>query len=885
MRPSPAADVWPLIGRAEELILIDECFGDPGVSAGIAIVGRAGVGKSRLAAEAAAIASGAGAVVRSIVATHSARTLPLGAFWEWATGVTGNPLQLVGSVIHALTDAPEHRPVVVAVDDAQLLDELSAFVVHQLVLRRAASVILSVRTGEPVPDAVAALWKDRHVQLLELQPVSHAESDTLLRRGLKGPVDPDCAQRMWSLTRGNVLFLRHLVDQELREGRLKSSGGQWGWHGRPVVSPSLTDLIEAQVGSVPDEVLDVVDLVAISEPLDIGVLTGLTVAGAVDEAVQRGLITAKRMRTGAVARIGHPLYGEVRRSQARPLRLRRLRGRLATALSGVADPEINDALRVGVLWAESDLSPDPQLLLRAAETAFMRLDLLLAERLADASIRAGGGPDPTILRAHVLTHLNRADEGEELLASLDTDSLDDIQLSSMLIHHAANLMWPLARPTDAWKLIDATLPESNPIVRESLQAFRGLQLAMAARPAEAITTAFALDRERLPDLPALTAAWGLAIALGDVGRTGEAVTVAIEGFDRANRSRDAAYQVLSLTDFHLTALLLAGRIDDAVRAADDMYRNWADAPGLTATAANGYAAMTALRRGRLDLAHRQLTPAMAVFVAFGDVSALCDRFTIVHVELLARMGDIPAATEALPNLERRRHPGLEWLESDRLLAAAWVAAVQGAVSPAIATARRAVDYAHDHGQLVREVMCLQTATQFGDKHTAPRLTELKGLVEGPRASAAAAFAAGLAAADGAALQEASEQFEAMGDMLAAADASARAAVAYRADNLRGAGLSAAGRAQRIAQEFGGAVSPALREAAQPLRMTPREREIISLVARGYSNREIAENLTMSIRTVEGHLYRASARFGTTSRAELGAIFNAGRDQCRRDASG
>jgi DNA-binding CsgD family transcriptional regulator len=63
----------------------------------------------------------------------------------------------------------------------------------------------------------------------------------------------------------------------------------------------------------------------------------------------------------------------------------------------------------------------------------------------------------------------------------------------------------------------------------------------------------------------------------------------------------------------------------------------------------------------------------------------------------------------------------------------------------------------------------------------------------------------------------------------------------------------------------------LREAAQPLPLTKREREIIALVARGLSNRQIANALHLSIRSVEGHLYRASNRSGASSRAELSAL--------------
>jgi hypothetical protein len=52
--------------------------------------------------------------------------------------------------------------VIVGVDDAHLLDELSAVLVHQLALRRAATLVLTLRTGQTAPDTVTALRKDGH---------------------------------------------------------------------------------------------------------------------------------------------------------------------------------------------------------------------------------------------------------------------------------------------------------------------------------------------------------------------------------------------------------------------------------------------------------------------------------------------------------------------------------------------------------------------------------------------------------------------------------------------------------------------------------------------------------------------------------------------------
>ncbi|SLI01439.1 response regulator containing a CheY-like receiver domain and an HTH DNA-binding domain [Mycobacteroides abscessus subsp. abscessus] len=46
-----------------------------------------------------------------------------------------------------------------------------------------------------------------------------------------------------------------------------------------------------------------------------------------------------------------------------------------------------------------------------------------------------------------------------------------------------------------------------------------------------------------------------------------------------------------------------------------------------------------------------------------------------------------------------------------------------------------------------------------------------------------------------------------------------------------------------------------------------------------SNRQIADRLTVSVRTVEGHLYRACMKMDVTDRESLGALIrgeNAGR---------
>jgi DNA-binding NarL/FixJ family response regulator len=51
-------------------------------------------------------------------------------------------------------------------------------------------------------------------------------------------------------------------------------------------------------------------------------------------------------------------------------------------------------------------------------------------------------------------------------------------------------------------------------------------------------------------------------------------------------------------------------------------------------------------------------------------------------------------------------------------------------------------------------------------------------------------------------------------------------------------------------------------------LSPRERQIAALAARGLSNQEIADQLVLSVRTVETYVYRAMQKRGVSNRHEL-----------------
>jgi DNA-binding CsgD family transcriptional regulator len=290
-------------------------------------------------------------------------------------------------------------------------------------------------------------------------------------------------------------------------------------------------------------------------------------------------------------------------------------------------------------------------------------------------------------------------------------------------------------------------------------------------------------------------------------------------------------------------------------------------PGAAQLVGTAIAGRAALFAGRLDQACALLGNAAPALSASGNEMGWGYRYHIPYATALAMRGATDDAAAVLAALEKIRRP-FRMLDYEQSVARAWLAAGQGALTEAIATMLSAAETAAAKGQFAAEVLCLQTAAQFGDPSVAPRLGELASIVEGPRAALAARFATALAGADAPKLSAISEEFEGIGDLVAAVDAAAHACIAFRQGDLRGSALGCSARAESLAQRCGGISTPALREVSEPLPLTGREREIVRLLGSGFSTRAVAERLCVSTRTVEGHIYRAMTKTGATTREEL-----------------
>ena len=858
---------WPLTGRKAEMRAIDAAISAPDVG-GILVCGAAGVGKSRIAREALSVAASQGSETRWTVGASSARSIPLGAFAAWAPSGVTDSVALLRGVVESLTAAPSGVEVVIGVDDAHLLDELSTFVVHQIVARGAAKVILTVRDGAPFPAALQEIWNVGRFDRLDLAPLPANETSTLLSAALGGSVEPDAAARLWKLTHGNALYLQNIVEQEIADGRIALERECWRWTGDPQLRPGLAELIESRIGDLPSPVADVIDLLAVGEPIELATLSRITEAGAVEDAEVRGLITLEPAGGGIEVRVAHPLYGEVRRERAARTRLRRLRGLVAGELAASDDrDDVRVVVRRAALSIDSDLAPDADLLVRAANGAVWLADLALADRLAEAAVKAGGGPEPSFIRAHALSWLGRGEEAEAVLAGIRTGEMTDQERARFAFLRSSNMLWALGDPARAKTIIDEAARDAPADARTYIDAFLTVYWFAMDQPQAAVQASKSLA---LTDIPVVGAeiAWVLAQISADAGGTDEAIDIAEAGYDVATRTLDAPHMRFNIADAHISALLLAGRVSDALEVADRIRGQADELPGAAELLGAAVAGRAALGAGDLRTACELLQRA-AQGLSASHASGWGYRYRVAHASALAIRGSSDEAEAALRGLDGVARQ-FRQLEFERGLAKAWVAASQGAVSEAIAIVSTVAETSRAAGRFAEEVMCLQTAAQFGDQTGGPRLRELESIVEGPRAGLAARFADALHEGDGAELAALSEEFERIGDLVAAVDAAAHAAIAHRRRDKRGSALSCSTRADTLAAQCG-AATPALRQATEALPLTDRETEIVMLIGEGLSNRAIAERLTLSVRTVESYVYRAMAKTDTTSRDELAAL--------------
>ncbi|MET0454700.1 MAG: LuxR C-terminal-related transcriptional regulator [Mycobacterium sp.] len=854
---------WQLLDRSEEREKIHSALsGDD--RRGVVLIGPAGVGKTTLARTVTAAMS---TPVQWAACTESSRSIPLGAFAQWVqSSAARDPIALIGSARDSLLAQDD---TIVGIDDAHLLDQLSATLLHQIAVEQTGRIVATVRSGEPVPDAVTSLWKDGYLERLDVQPFTKVQCISLIEKVLGGTLEGLSADVMWTSSSGNPLFVRHMVEGALEAKKLKVVDGVWQLRGATVISSGLAALLEARLEHA-GEGIDALRLLALSEPLDLDILCQLAGEDSVDAAEMQGLIRMDHDGSRLNARFSHPLFGDVVRRRIGTATARKLRGQIVKVLRERDLDSAGSRIRLAELYADSDQAADSSFLVSAAKDAVFLANLPLGERLARMAFERDGDLRAAELLSRTLLWQGRAAEADDILTNFDPAELDEMQVVLWGLPRLSILFWSMGDVERAHQLL--TLLEqrvTHPMLRSVIDAVGSAMLVHENRIDDGLAAARAVLSN--PDAPGQAidfAAFGSGLALPVAGRGSEFEAIAA----RCNselKSTDGMIRFMIRYGVVLS-LVYTGELDAADDEVAQCARFSSSGQFVGWAITKIMAGCVATYRGRFPDAVSSLEQALAALNAENSMPwRLVARLLLVRA--YAALGQTENAERVLADANEHIGPHMALHDPHAGIAKAWLAAARGGERTAVDFARAAANAAHRSGQHAVEAEALHHAARFGDRSVAGRLAALVKKVDGGVVNLQSRHAAAVAASDVDALDAVSHDFEQAGYLLSAADAAAQAAPLHDRAGDRQASAESITRAVHLAGACGGASTPAIRTAVRPLPLSPREREVATMVAAGLSNREIADRMSVAVRTVEGHVYRACIKLGVSDREALAVV--------------
>jgi DNA-binding CsgD family transcriptional regulator len=283
-------------------------------------------------------------------------------------------------------------------------------------------------------------------------------------------------------------------------------------------------------------------------------------------------------------------------------------------------------------------------------------------------------------------------------------------------------------------------------------------------------------------------------------------------------------------------------------------------------------ARSVAEQGHADAAIRSAREAATLFRQFGRPQF--QQFCLTSLALAqAIAGLADAAAETLDAIDALDLPPTLYFGVDLQIARAWTAAAAGAAPRAHKAFEEAANLGAEIGDRVGEIAALHGLLRTGaGRAVADRLVRAADGMEGRLAPARVAHAEALTRRDPVALEEAATEFEAISADLLAAEAAADAAAAWRRAGAGSARRVAAAehRARALARLCPGAATPALLATSVAVELTKAELRVARLAEGGRSNKEVADELFLSVRTVETHLQNIYQKLGISGRAELAA---------------
>ena len=854
-------------------------------SRGVLIVGSHGAGKTWMLGQIRA-ALGADAVTIRLSASKALATIPFGAVNArvGSSLVRSNDhytvLNGLLEEVHKGLGTADH--VFLMVDNAEYLDGESAAIISQVVMSTESKLILVDRLGGHETH-LRELWRDGHLKRFELAPLQSADVQVFLENFLDGKVTGPTAHYLARRSGGNPLVLQGLVRGAQEEGSLRTVNGIWVLdHPGDKLGTESWQILQMDLEHLRPEPKRLIEILALAGSLPLDVLLDLTSAEAIDDIQQRELVEIlpgqdlsmrlARAVTAPVIRSTIPV-GRSRKyfmevARLLPMEEQKNPESIINFTRWSRDcgmPVSNDRLLKAAVCANQLMRPLDAVEFSSNKTNAKHSPALLAER-AIATMNQNKTQEARVLADQALAMAAKPEEAVRALQAVHLSYFSDVdypnQMNAAFAAYDARFGAPVlddsaTRADIDVMMIRAMKEVSTGEIGEAKLRIEGLR----AHP----LTGNVGDRVQLKSLH--------SEILSATGKLQSAVALATEVIADLESPAGFPRPDISILAYSrsVAAFIYDGEWDYVSAALDpDIFVN-PDLMLYSGGLRDLAAAMTACRRGNIEAVLSALEPAVG---ALGDY----DPWSVLPAALGIRAygqvmtGDIAASQESLAQLAALDQRSGKFYELEGAAYAAAAQCMTGQGELGLARLRGLQRECAAHAYLGIELTILSLLLRVGDSSAVPRLAEVAELVESSSRDFFISWANAMRSQDPAILDEASAKAMDRGFELLGAELATHAQRKFDDHGKVSKGRRTANKVVAMRERMPGLASPIFQAIDQP-KMTRREHQIALLVAQGESNNSIANRLNVSLRTIEGHLYRTFIKADVQSREQLAALMN------------
>ncbi len=848
-----------------------------GSGCGVLLVGEHGAGKSFIA-QRTLEQLGEDYLVVQVRGSSISSKLPYGALSVLLNDLDAShlehPLMVLRGLTQLLHAKAQGRAIVLFVDNAHDLDDLSCMMVAQLSAGGHVTLLAACVDLPHVGGDIMGLWKDDLLRRVDLEPFDFAETAATLNQEYGGHFSHTAARALWSASGGNALFLHSLAREQIKLGTIVRQEGAWVQGNRSIaLTGEVRDVVKARLNRLGPGQRDVFELLSLAGAVPLQTLMRIFNPQDMDNLQERALIQVSHDHPPMVS-VANTVTAAIVASVVPPGRSAELRRRLTAVL---ADTEqAAPAGSADVAWAlDCGEQISPAAALAAARLANNASDPASALRFIheiDAGEALAGAAIETV---NAQISVNNDESARRLLHGLDDAAADERPLTEWVALQllrvdvdqrsaatAADARARLGLVRD--RLSGLTAEESDQLgpAREQLRLAEAKLAAFEGRYADVLAIRAELEAE-LGTENGLLGASLLCEAMAVTGNVLGALALGKQVIAAAATVPLADRSVREIRGRFLLLLLLSAKFREAAA--------FLAATAGTAEPQSRLGGMFEIGQGVIDL-HAGNLDGAAPWLEAGmwqlrmqDPDALSGLATAACAYAAGLAGDEEKASLLLAEVQTQR--ASSWLVGRMTRYFELCALAELGQRPAaIRTLAAEADSDADAGATATGMLFLSAAARLGDRQLCQKLAGLAGRVTGQFALLCLRLADGVKDCASEQLLAIAKDADASGNAVFARDVARRAVYCANEAGNRIA-LRVAQRTEQSLDDRFGSPKNGLHSLTTST-LTARECEVAVRAAAGTSNRKIAEQMHVSVRTVEGHLYQVYAKLHVASRTEL-----------------